>query len=171
MSRCTISDVGGPTQISCVPEALDSRGRVYSRVSGTSMLPWILPDDILCIHRAKIGDVSPGDIILFVRDGLPIIHRVVQTRTTAGTTLLITKGDALGHADAPVSRAELLGRVSSILRGHRLINLQCFQQVMMSRVLARVSPASRYWLPLARAAKRLLSPLRRSARRSAADLG
>jgi len=141
--------------ISGLATTLTSRGFVCLRVHGSSMLPWMRPGDLLMVERVESSQIAVGDVVLFAREARLFVHRVIH-RSAPGCPLLVTKGDAVDQADAPLSRVELLGRVSSILRGRRQILLDSPQQILAGRLVARVSPSSRYWFPLARAAKRLL---------------
>ncbi len=98
------------------------------RVFGTSMVPSILPGDFVSIHRAGLNDISPGEIILFRQMDRLFVHRVVDRKimaAAAGTEgpCLITRGDRLRHNDPPVSSSELLGRVISIQRGSRKVEM------------------------------------------------
>ena len=57
--------------------------------------------------------------MLFVRDGRFFAHRVVGKIRREDRTLLVTRGDRLKENDPPVSPAELLGRVTGVIRGNR----------------------------------------------------
>src|SRR5213594_1846470 len=104
-------------------EALRSFGEVRLRVTGTSMLPSVRPGDVLFVRRQDAMEALPGDIILFARDeGRLFAHRVVQKLNRRGELLWITRGDSLPQKDPPVSRQELLGRVTAILRGESPID-------------------------------------------------
>ncbi len=148
------------TRAEQVAEAMRARGVVRLRVFGASMLPWIRPGDLLHILRTDPDRVCPGEIILFARDGGLFVHRVIRKDQRPGWPLLVTKGDALPRADAPVTDAELLGRVISIDRGDRRIDLQAPGQIALGRLLSHLSVSSRFWFPVARLAKRLLLPAR-----------
>jgi len=103
-------------------------GEVRLRVMGTSMVPSILPGDFVSIHRATPQEISPGEVVLFLRNGRLIIHRVVDRKLAAaedgrGESCLITRGDRVLQDDPPVSSLELLGRVVSVERGSRKVAL------------------------------------------------
>ena len=86
-------------------------------VSSDSMAPALSTGDLILVKPAAIGDVKPGDVVLFESGGdrIPTIHRVsgvneIETRITDRTTgaiqslteyRLVTKGD---HNVAPDSR-------------------------------------------------------------------
>jgi hypothetical protein len=94
-------------------------GEVRLRALGTSMVPSILPGDLISIQRASMSQISPGEVVLFEREGRLFAHRTVCTAGGPGAPQLITRGDRLCYNDLPVSAAELLGRVTSIERGCR----------------------------------------------------
>jgi signal peptidase I len=103
-------------------EVVRTFGEVRLRVIGTSMVPSILPGDFVSIRRAKLQDISQGEVVLFLRNGQLIIHRVVGRKAAAtadspGESRLITRGDRVRQDDPPVSSLELLGRVFCIERG------------------------------------------------------
>jgi hypothetical protein len=102
-------------------EVLRSSGRLRLRVSGASMLPAVWPGDVLSVCRRSATQALLGDIILFVRQGRLIAHRVVERTIHQGAPYWITRGDALDHHDPQVSSRELLGRITFIQRGHRRI--------------------------------------------------
>lgn len=100
-------------------------GEVRLRVFGTSMVPSILPGDLISVQHAAVSEISVGDIVLFTREGRMFAHRMVGLKSGAeqsfedqGESLLITRGDRLRHNDPPVSCSELLGKVIWIERGN-----------------------------------------------------
>jgi signal peptidase I len=111
-----------------VEEVVRSLGDVRLRALGTSMVPAMLPGDWVSVRRAGLDEISAGEVVLFLRNGRLVVHRVVGRNVVsdAGNTeepCLITRGDRLRHDDPPVSSKELLGRVVSIERNNRNIEL------------------------------------------------
>ena len=111
-----------------VEDVVRSFGTVRLRLLGTSMVPAMLPGDLVSIRRASLDEISVGEVVLFLQNGRLFIHRVVGGNhvSAAGNTeepCLITRGDRLRHDDPPVSSRELLGRVVSIERDDRNIEL------------------------------------------------
>lgn len=84
------------------------------------MFPSVQPGDTLIVDRTPVEAVAEGDIVLFGRDSRFFAHRVVKKDNCAGTTEVLTRGDAMTVSDPPVSKNELLGRVSFIVRNGRL---------------------------------------------------
>lgn len=97
-------------------QVLHSFGTLRLRVTGSSMIPSLWPGDLLLIHRQDFGRISAGDIVLFARQGRLFAHRVVSTAGDRGNEQMVTQGDALCVSDPPITSAELLGRVSLVLR-------------------------------------------------------
>jgi signal peptidase I len=130
-----------------VAEKMRSQGSACLRVSGGSMTPWMRSGDFVFIRRFDFAKISAGEVIVFQRNGLVVVHRAIRRvkRASAENTasFLITKGDASDEMDAPVSAEEYLGRATRIHRGRRHIDLESFTQKLLGRLLARLSPLSR----------------------------
>jgi len=127
-------------------------GWVRLRVLGTSMAPSILPGDLVSVERAKLDEVSSGEIVLFSQNGRWFVHRVVSRRSDPAMACLITRGDRLDYDDAPVTSSDLLGRVTRIDRGDRHFEpvpaVRGWKQAM-SRVLRTSDFATSVYLRLA----------------------
>jgi hypothetical protein len=87
-------------------------------VFGTSMVPAILPGDLISVQRAIVAEISNGEIVLYSRNGRMFAHRVVGCMQSPEGPLLIARGDRFRHNDPPISSSELLGKVISIERGN-----------------------------------------------------
>jgi hypothetical protein len=110
-------------------EVIRTFGEVRLRVFGTSMVPAMLPGDLVTIRRAGLEEISAGEIVLFARNGRLFVHRVVSRKTISSAgkiedARLVTRGDRLHHEDPPVSPRELLGRLISLERDNRQITLE-----------------------------------------------
>jgi signal peptidase I len=151
-----------PVHVEHVTEAVRVRGAVLLQVAGRSMMPWIRPGDVLFIRRTDPHSVTPGEVVLFARNEQLVVHRVIRKSLSSPPSLLVTKGDAVADPDEHVSGAELLGRVTCIYRGWRQINLETPQQIVLGRLLSRLSGSSRFWLPVARLVKRFVFPARKA---------
>jgi signal peptidase I len=143
-----------------VAEKMRSQGSAYFHVSGGSMTPWIRSGDFVFIRRVDFAKVASGDVIVFQRNGLLVVHRAIRrvkaTPSEKAPSVLITKGDASDEMDAPVSAEEYLGRATRIHRGHRHIDLESLTRRLSGYFLARISRWSRFaYLPL-RLGKHLL---------------
>lgn len=97
-------------------EVLREHGEIRISVLGLSMLPTFWPADVLTIRAASLDECAPGDVVLCESKQRFVIHRVVRS---LGDRLLITRGDALFHADHPVAENQLRGRVVDVQRRGR----------------------------------------------------
>lgn len=122
-----------------ISEIVRTRGSLVLRVQGGSMAPSIRPGDILFIVRAELAQVAPGRVALFMREGRLFVHRVIGKQGAGSEQLLITKGDTLVDRDAPISNADLLGRVERIYRGSREIDLTNPSQIALGKIFSLLS--------------------------------
>lgn len=106
-------------QVDLAAALLRSGSIVRLRALGTSMLPALWPGDLLTIDPVPLGAVCVGDIVLCMRNGRFVIHRLRQVGGMSGAADWITQGDAVPNADPAVSAEAILGRVSSVTRGGR----------------------------------------------------
>ena len=139
-------------------DVLRSGGAVTLRVFGGSMWPWLRSGDAISVRREDAARIHRGEVVLFAREGRLFAHRVIRKFARDGRAVLITKGDTLPRADAPLEAAELLGRVFRVRRAGREFALDSPQRRALGRAAALVTHSSRFWYPLARAVKRLLPP-------------
>jgi signal peptidase I len=101
-------------------EVVRKFGTVRLRLTGTSMVPSILPGDLVTVRCARPNEISLGEVVLFSRAGGFAAHRVVARTGIPSESCLITRGDRLRHNDPAVYSSALLGRVESIERYGRL---------------------------------------------------
>jgi hypothetical protein len=125
-------------------------GRIRLRVFGTSMVPSILPGDLISVQRASVSEISSREVVLYARDGRMFAHRAVgctanHERPFAAQSeiFLITRGDLLLHNDPPVSSSELLGKVISIQRGDRQVKATSARSVFSFALVRLLQTSSR----------------------------
>jgi hypothetical protein len=99
-------------------EVLRSTGMLRLTAFGHSMLPTLFPGDILTVKAEPLPEIQVGDVVLFARQGRFFIHRNLRHLGPASSTLLLTRGDSMPHADEPVTADELLGKIVTFERGN-----------------------------------------------------
>jgi signal peptidase I len=104
-------------------ETLRQFSEVRFVAHGSSMLPSIYPGDYLTAK--SFGSAVPhcGDIVLCRRSGEFRVHRIVNILEDGPGTSYTLRGDALLENDPPVTRVEILGRVTSLLRRGKPVDL------------------------------------------------
>jgi hypothetical protein len=127
-------------------EVLRASGELKLQAMGLSMLPSLWPGDLLTIQSSQPGrfashikpsEIKPGEIVLYVREQRFFIHRVVRNDLKCNG-FLISRGDCMAEDDPPVQSHELLGKITAIRRGSRLV-----EPVRRLSVLRRMMA---YWL-------------------------
>lgn len=144
-----------------IAKALLEHGRVSLRVQGASMLPWVRPGDIAVIRRITPENARCGDVVLFRRGSRLFVHRIVEKKGAAEGGRILCKGDAHAQPDGVVKFHELLGRVVSLYRGGRRIDLDAPLQLAFGAIWSQVSLNNGLWYPLARLAAIISRPVRR----------
>ena len=109
----TLADPPSEVIQSLAVEVLRRFGEARLRLMGTSMLCAVWPGDLVAVRRQGMGEIRRGHVVLFVREGRLFAHRVVGKIHREDRTLL--------ENDPPVSAAELLGRVTGVIRGSRCL--------------------------------------------------
>jgi signal peptidase I len=126
-------------------EVVRNFGEVRLRVFGMSMVPSVLPGDVVLIQRAALEEILPGEIAVFLREERLFVHRVVDRKTmsVAGSgdeeLCLITRGDRQRDCDLPVNSSELLGRVICIERDQREIKVAPNKVIRLTARLLQTS--------------------------------
>jgi len=122
-------------RIELAQDTLRQFGFLRMRATGGSMLPAIAPGDVLTFRACTAADASTGQIVLMRHPQRLVAHRVIQS--CSGT--LLTRGDALAAADAPLSANAVLGVLIGQQRGQRQLHA-----------------GGRYWLKRQRVARWLI---------------
>jgi|ERR1700674_3784910 len=144
-----------------IADALKRSGRISLLVHGTSMQPWVRPKDIAMIRQISMENVRCGDVVLFRREKLLFVHRIVEKRGSLNAAQLFSKGDAHPTSDGVVQEQELLGRVMRIYRKGRRIDLDAPRQLALGLFISQLSLHSRFWYSAAKFAAVVTRPVRR----------
>ena len=105
-------------------ELLRSGQSIRFRAPGRSMYPTIKENETITVQPVAPSGIKTEDIILYRLDEVVIAHRVVRIeRGEHGGSRFILRGDASGVPDEPVEPAQVLGKVVSVERGGRSIDL------------------------------------------------
>jgi signal peptidase I len=121
-----VSQVSSGTTCGLIAESVRLCGGLRLPAVGTSMVPAIHPGDVLSIQPVDPNEVTLGDIVVYAREKVLVVHRIVRTSARSSEPYLVTRGDRLLQDDAPILPSELLGRVASIERKDRRVNIHPF---------------------------------------------
>jgi signal peptidase I len=121
-----VSQVSSGSACSLVAESVRVSGSIRLPAVGTSMVPAIQPGDVLSIQPVEPKEVSLGDIVVYAREQVLVVHRIVRISADSSEPYLVTRGDRMLRDDRPILPSELLGRVGSIERKNRRMNVRPF---------------------------------------------
>ena len=93
-------------------EVLLRWGCARLQVNGTSMLPSLLPYDVVSLVRCSAGDLLPGDLVLSEHRDRWLLHRVVRLEGD----WLHTRGDLLPFDDPPAPAENVIAKVVGLER-------------------------------------------------------
>lgn len=109
-----------------VAESVRMCGGIRLPAVGTSMVPAIHPGDVLSVQPVNPTEVSLGDIVVYAREQVLVVHRIVRTSAGSSEPCLVTRGDRLLRDDNVILPGELLGRVAFIERKNRHVSIHPF---------------------------------------------
>ncbi len=120
---------------SIVIQALRKRLRdghmVRMTVVSRSMLPLIRSGDGVWVAYGTLDHMTRGEVVTFQHGSNLYTHRLVSDGSTGG----LTSGDNSLTHDPPLARADLLGRVVVVERGHTTVDLRGLPWWTANRVL------------------------------------
>ncbi|MBL7190268.1 S26 family signal peptidase [bacterium] len=105
------------------------------KVNGSSMKPFILPNDVLLIRSAEFQDFRIGDIALFKFNSHLIAHRIVHKNKK--DNILWEMGDGKMRA-YPVEKHKIIGKIIGIERNSRIISLDTAEYRFKAFIKAKI---------------------------------
>ena len=129
-----------------ISEVLDRGHDVRFSAPGRSMYPTIKEDETITVQPVTPLAVQKGDIILYRWEKGVIAHRIVGIeKTNGGASRFILRGDASGAQDEWVMPEQVMGKVVTVDRGRRCIDL-CSTQFKIEHMLRAWASLLKWWL-------------------------
>ena len=136
----SVQDFSGVTY-----ELLSCGCSVSFRAPGDSMRPAISDGERITVRHVSLSDIKRGDIILYRYPGSIVAHRVVRIeKRDSDVPRFILRGDALGAPGEAVEVEQVLGKVESVERGGRSIDLYS-RKVKIIRMLRLCASYIKRW--------------------------
>jgi hypothetical protein len=111
------------------------------RVSGSCMAPFLQPGDIVVIQRADHTDLKKGAIAAYkAESGAIIVHRFHGRDTNLGETALKLRGDLSPAVFEYLNPEQILGRVTAVQRGTRIIAIDTWYWRLLGIICAKTHP-------------------------------
>lgn len=127
---------------------LQSGQGVRFQAPGRSMKPTISEEETITVEPVSPLEVREGDIILYDNHTGLIAHRVVHIQRKNTSQLpdsFILRGDASVTDDKPVGAGQILGKVISVERNGRTIDLYS-RRVKAMRLIRLFSSRLKRWI-------------------------
>lgn len=104
------------------------------------MYPTIRDGETVTVEPVCANEVRRGDILLYQTTSRVIAHRVVEIVSVENSGVVFTlRGDSLRSCDAPVRAEQVLGRIVSVEREGREINLEGRRARINSSLMVRAA--------------------------------
>jgi len=120
---------------------IEVKKKQYFEATGYSMWPFLRQQDRIIVEQNGCADLRPGNVVVYESDGKPLCHRLVRKIISAGKYLLFTRGDYVqSWRTEKVEEEQVVGRVSAIIRGSKIISLRGKWQTVGGRIIVLVFP-------------------------------
>ncbi len=123
-------------------EHFQKKGRGWLRVLSGSMAPFLNVDDAVLVEKAEPVNIRRGDVIVFRNMGKLETHRVIRV-FSKDTTAFLQKGDNV-RIGGIVQESQLVGRVSAVKKGDRIIQFSGVLGKVINFVLTFFSVSTFY---------------------------
>ena len=111
-----LSQATSPVHDALFSEVIERFGSATMVAWGSSMLPAIWPGDELLVSKADPSTIMPGMVVVIIRQGKTVAHRVVRTWSEGQEWRCQTQGDSLPHPEEPCGSGEIVGVASTRTR-------------------------------------------------------
>lgn len=141
-----VLSLSGPELTELLRAVLDKGVPFRFRAKGFSMSPFIKDADIVTISPLSRASPGLGDMVAFIHPGTKrlVIHRVVGKSSES----YMIRGDNMLQEDGPVTKADIIGRVTRIERHGRKILLGLGPEKFLIVFLTRSGLFLRFLLPM-----------------------
>lgn len=100
---------------------LDENHTLSFRMQGNSMYPTFRNGDCGQVEKCIPEELTIGDIVVFKAHDKLIAHRLTAILKQNNVQLFTAKGDKNRFKDAPFTSEDLVGKITSIKRGNRIL--------------------------------------------------
>jgi signal peptidase I len=111
-------------------------------IRGSSMRPFIRKSDMVTVKPIKFEETKVGDVVAYTRNlhhGFTVHRLIRKSRDHEGRECLTTKGDVSIHGDFPVYPEDIYGKVITIERNAKVINLETRFRCSLGYLIAYLS--------------------------------
>ena len=123
-------------------EQLKEGRTIRMNIKGNSMHPFIKRSDTVTVKPIKFEETRIGDIVAYTRSiehGFTVHRAIKKRRDKEGRKYLFTKADANIHGDFPVYPEDVYGKVITIERNGKSIDLETRFRCILGYLIAYLS--------------------------------
>ena len=102
---------------------IEEKGKIYLRLSGFSMFPFLKDGDVALIKKVEISALKTGDVIVFKLDQKMIAHRLMEIKKNGEHYEITTKGDTSKNNDPKFTELNYVGKITSFNRKEKNIKI------------------------------------------------
>jgi signal peptidase I len=129
------------------------------RAGGLSMSPSVKDGDYITVSPVAPETLSVGDIVYYLIDNTPIVHRIIRFANDNGKKTAVIHGDSCYGDPDIVPLQDILGKVLLLERHGKMKKLDTIWNSVLGRIIAAVSPVVNWSVPRLVRTKKMLSGL------------
>ena len=137
-------------------EIIKKGNSIRFQAKGWSMRPFIQDGDFITVCPIEDSSVKIGNVIFYLTaENNIIVHRIIKKYKKSGNTVLSVKGDASFSPAEKVDLKNVLGAVKAVERNGQKKRLDTRSSMIKGRLIAGISPLSRWIYPMGSTAKQI----------------
>ena len=123
-----------------IEEILAQNGKCIAKTEGDSMYPLIVQGKHKVVIALPEFPLSKGDVPLYKRDDRYVLHRIVRVTKNG----YVISGDNRGHAEKDITDKDIVGVLSGIYDGDKLLNSTDKAYIKHTKKVLRSYPTRRF---------------------------
>jgi signal peptidase I len=135
-----LRSIGDSDLLKLCQETLGKGSHLRFRALGGSMYPFIRSGDIITAKPIPPENLTVGQVLFYYKDGSFFAHRLKER---SSNSLMITRGDNLPFNDNFITPSEVLGKIVTIERRGKKIDMESGLMRLVNWTIARIPI---YWI-------------------------
>ncbi|MBQ7433261.1 MAG: S24/S26 family peptidase [Lachnospiraceae bacterium] len=137
MTECNKRTINANTYISTLRQIVENGQEVSLKISGSSMMPFLIHERDMILFGPVKGELKKGDMVFFQRqEGQFVMHRICKI-TPEGYYIV---GDAQVVIEGPIKREQIFAKVNRARRKGKWIDENDFWWKFFEKVWIRIIP-------------------------------
>ena len=120
-------------------QLIEAKGKIYLRLSGFSMFPFLKEGDVALIKKVEINTLNIGDVIVFRKDQKMIAHRLVEIKKNGEHYSITTKGDTTKKNDPVFTEQNYIGKIVSFYRNEKNTSITSKYYELIGKIIVKTT--------------------------------